>query len=440
MDDVIVEILVIALLLSANGLFSMSEMAIVSARKIRLQSLADKGNRRARRVLDLADDPNLFLSTVQIGITLIGILSGAFGGATLASKLGTWLSSLPGLESYGEAIGLAVVVVVITFLSLVLGELVPKRVALSSADRISIAVAGPMYTLSRLMSPLVKLVSFSTELVLRLFKVRPSDAPSITEEEIEVLIEQGTRSGVFEETEQDLLQGVLRLDDWRVGVVMTGRPQIDWLDVDEPLAVIHDKIVQSQRSRYLVSQGALDNILGVVHTRDMLAQLMVGESWDLRSLVRAPLFVPESMSTLRLLELFKQHGTYVAVVIDEYGAIQGMVTDTDILESIAGELPAVDQPEESEAVQRDDGSWLLDGMLHIEKFKELLDVEELPDEDAAYQTVGGFVMYRTDSIPVSGQAFECVGLRFEVMDMDGRRVDKGLVTRLPVEPSEFAAA
>lgn len=434
MNDPFLEILVIALLLLTNGIFSMSEMAIIAARKARLQQLADTGNRYARLTLKLANDPNKFLATIQIGITSIGILSGAFGGATLAKTIGAWAGTIPAIKPYSEAVGVAVVVIILTYLSLIIGELVPKRLALNNAERIAIFMAPPMNFLSVLAAPLVKLLSLSTNLVLWLLKIKPSTEPLITQEEIEILIEQGAQSGALDEAEQDILESVLRLDEQRVGAVMTARPQIIWLDLEDQPEVTQQKIILSPYSRFLLSRDDLDNFLGVVYAKDILAQNLSDQPLDLSALARPPLFVPENMSTLKLLDLFKQKGTHIAVVVDEYGVIQGMATDTDILESIVGDLPANDELEEPEAIQRDDGTWLLDGMLSIDRLKKLFDIERLPDEELGdYQTVGGFVIYLMESIPVSGEWFECAGLRYEVMDMDGRRVDKVLVT--PVQPN-----
>ncbi len=434
MDDPFLEILVIALLLLTNGIFSMSEMAIVSARKTRLQQLAETGNRQAWVTLKLADDPNKFLATVQIGITTIGILSGAFGGATLAEMIATWLSVFPSVKPYSEALSVVIVVIILTYLSLIIGELVPKRLALNSAERIAIVMAPPMNFLSVLAAPLVKLLSLSTNFVLWLLKIKPSTESNITQEEIEILIEQGTQSGALGEAEQDILESVLRLDEQRVGAVMTARPQIVWLDLEDPPAITQQKIILSPYSRFLLSKDDLDNLLGVVYAKDILTQNLSDKPLDLGALARPPLFVPENMSTLKLLDLFKQKGTHVAVIVDEYGVIQGMATDTDILESIVGDLPAIDEPEEPEAIQREDGSWLLDGMVPIDRLKKLLDIEKLPDEEFGdYQTLGGFMIYRMESIPIAGEWFECGGLRFEVVDMDGRRVDKVLVIPLPKE-------
>ncbi|MBN2003714.1 MAG: HlyC/CorC family transporter [Anaerolineae bacterium] len=429
MNNSLSEVFVILFLLMINGVFAMSEMSIVSARKARLQQLSDEGNRNAQTALKLADNPNKLLSTIQIGITSIGVLSGAFGGATLAETISLWLHDIPTLAPYSEAIGVAVVVTIITYLSLIIGELVPKRLALNNAERIAVLSAPLMTFLSKLTAPLVKLLSVSTDFVLWVLRVKPSTEPLITQEEIEILIEQGAQSGVFEETEQDILESVLRLDEQWVGAMMTARPQIVWLDLTDDLETIREKIAQSPHSRFPVSKDELDNIFGIVYVKDILTQSFANAPLDLKALVRLPLFVPESMSTLKLLELFKRTGTHIAMVVDEYGVIQGMTTDTDILESIVGDLPTVDEPEEPEIIQREDGSWLVDGILPIERVKKLLDLEELPNEALnAYQTLGGFIVYHIGSIPVAGESCECENWRFEVVDMDGRRVDKVLVT------------
>lgn len=432
--DPLSDVFIILLLLLTNGVFAMSEMAIVSARKARLQQLAEEGSRNARTALTLAENPNKLLSTIQVGITSIGVLSGAFGGATLAEKIALQIHNVPALAPYSEAIGVAVVVTIITYLSLIVGELVPKRLALNNAERIAVRTAPLMKFLSKLAAPLVKLLSLSTDFILWVLRVKPSTEPLITQEEIEILIEQGAQSGVFEETEQNILESVLRLDEQWVGAMMTARPQIIWLDLADDLDTIREKIALSPHSRFPVSKDELDNIFGIVYVKDILTQSFANTPLDLKSLVRLPLFVPESMSTLKLLELFKRTGTHIAMVVDEYGVIQGMTTDTDILESIVGDLPAIDEPEEPESVQREDGSWLMDGILPIERIKKLLNLERLPDEELnAYQTLGGFIVYHIGSIPVAGESCECEGWRFEVMDMDGRRVDKVLVMPLAQE-------
>jgi putative hemolysin len=429
MSNPVLEILIIFLLLVANGVFAMAETAIVSARKARLQQLAEAGNSQARAALELATNPNQFLATVQIGITLVGILAGAFGGATIAEEIATRLNEIPSLAPYGETIGVGIVVLGITYFSLIIGELVPKRLALNNAERIASAVAAPMRALSAITAPAVRLLSTSTDIVIRLLGVKPSAEPSITPEEIKILIEQGTESGVFEASEQDMIESVLRLNERRVGAVMTPRTQIVWFDIEDSPEDIRRKIANSQHSRFPVVKGSLDNVLGIVRAEDLLNQSLAGRPLDLTVLLRPPLFVPESVSALKVLELFKQEGAQIALITDEYSGIEGMVTHNDILEDIAGYIPSAGEPAEPQATRREDGSWLLDGLLHIDELKEIFDIEKLPDEEHVhYQTVGGFVMTQVRSIPTVGQCFEWRKLRFEVVDMDGRRVDKVLVT------------
>lgn len=417
----------------------MSEMAIVSARKVRLQQFANQGNIKARRALKLADSPNQFLSTVQIGITLIGTLAGAFGGATLAEKLAIELKRVPiaFFSVNSDAIALFLVVLTISYLSLVVGELVPKRLALNNPEQIAIGMASPMQVLARITAPAVHLLSYSTDIVLRLLGIGPSTEPEITEEEIKILIEQGTEAGTFEEAEQDMLNRVFRLGDRRVSALMTPRPDIVWLDLEDSSDVNRYKMINCSHTRFPVCQGEIDNVLGVLQVNTLLAQCLAGQGLDLTSSLRSPVFVPESTRVLKVLELFKQSGPHLALVVDEYGIIQGLVTLNDILEAIIGDIPSVDDTDEAQAVQREDGSWLVDGMLPVEEFRQLFDIEELPGEQRGnYHTLGGFVITHLGRIPTAADRFEWSGLRFEVMDMDGNRVDKVLVMPISKESSQ----
>lgn len=427
------EILVILLLILANGLFAMSEMAVVSARKTRLQQLANQGDLRAQAALDLANSPNRFLSTVQIGITLVGILAGAFGGATLSQSIAELLNRVPALEPFSGTLSLLLVVLLITYLSLVVGELVPKRLALNAPEKIATAIAIPMQLLSAIASPAVRLLSASTEVGLKLFGVGPTESePLVTEDEIKVLLEQGREAGMFEAAEQDMVERIFRLDDQPISALMTPRPDIVWLNLNSSAEENRLKITQSDHTRFPVCQNTLDNVLGVIHITDLLARSMAGEPLDLTSTLRQPLFVPETTRALRIMEMFKQSDTHIAIAVDEYGVIQGIVTLNDILEAIIGDLPSVGQSEDTSAVQREDGSWLLDGMVSIDKFKDLFELNRLPGEEMGnYQTLGGFVITYLGRIPVAADHFEWGGLRFEVMDMDGNRVDKMLV--MPID-------
>ena len=439
MSNPALEILIIFLLIVANGVFAMSEAAIISARKARLQQLAEAGNSQARAALELATHPNQFLATVQIGITLVGILAGAFGGATIAEEIAARLSVVPFLVPYSEVVGVGIVVLGLTYFSLIIGELVPKRLALNNAERIASAVAAPMRALSAIAAPVVRLLNVSTDVVIRVLGVKPSTEPSITPEEIKILIEQGTESGVFEEAEQEMIESVLRLNERRVGAFMTPRMQIVWFGIEDSAEEIQRKIANSRHSRFPVIQDSLDNVLGIVRAKDLLTQSLANQQLDLMAWLHPPLFIPENMSALKVLELFKQKGTHIALVTDEYGGIQGMVTHNDILEAIVGYIHSAGSPAEPEATRREDGSWLLDGLLPIDKLKEIFDIEKLPDEEQShYQTVGGFVMAQVRNIPLVGQRFEWGNLCFEVVDMDGRRVDKVLVTPSPAEERQNA--
>ncbi|MDI9639264.1 hemolysin family protein [Oscillatoria amoena NRMC-F 0135] len=433
MSSLSVEILVIVLLVVANGIFAMSEIAIVSSRKARLQELINQGNIKARTALDLANTPNRFLSTVQVGITLVGIFAGAFGGATLSESLARELQRVPMFRPYAQALSFSLVVIGITYLSLIVGELVPKRLALNSPEEIATLVARPMSFLSAIASPIVHLLSASTEMVLRMLGINPAaPLPSVTEEELKILIQQGTEAGTFEAAEQEMVERVLRLGDRRLSSIMTPRPEIVWLDLNEPLEVNRQKIITSVHTRFPVCQGSPDEVLGVVQVTDLLASCLANQPLDLTVSLRQPLFVPEGTRALKVLELFKKTGTHIALAVDEYGVIQGLVTLNDILEAIVGDMPSSHEPEESGFTQREDGSWLVDGMVSIEKLKAFFRLPELPGEQRGnYHTLGGFVVTYLGHIPTAAVHFEWGGFRFEVMDMDGNRVDKVLVMPVP---------
>ncbi len=441
MHSVGLDVLIVLCLILLNGILSMSEIAVVSARKPRLQQWSEDGDRRAQQALELANSPNRLLSTVQVGITFVGVMSGAFGGKTIAISLEHYLRSFESLTPHADSLALGLVVLGITFFSLVLGELVPKRVALNNPERVASMVARPMRFLAAVVAPLAGVLSGATDLILRLVGMRPSTDPPITEEEIRLLIKQGTVAGVFEEAEQEMLHRVLRLGERRVGVAMTPRSRMEWLDLNEPAQRLRRKVSKSVYSRFPVCQGRLSNLLGVVFVRDLLARMLKGGSFDIRACLRQPLFVHEGMLLLNVMERFKESGTEFALVVDEYGTIEGVVTLNDILEAIIGDLPSMDEIDEPSILRRDDGSLLIDGMLPVDELKELLGVKKLPGETAGhYQTLGGFVMTCLKKIPMSGEHFVCCGYRFEVVDMDRHRVDKVLIERWPQDDGEACNA
>jgi putative hemolysin len=428
MRVLVMEFLIIILLIVLNGLFAMSEMSIVSARKTRLQQWADEGNTKARIALDLANAPNNLLSTVQIGITLIGILAGAFGGASVATTIADQVRRLPFLAPYSDTIGFGLVVVVTAYLSLVIGELAPKRLALNSPERIAATVAAPMRLLSTIAAPIVRLLSLSTDIVLRLLGTRPSTEPPITEEEIKVLIAQGAQAGVFAESEQEMVERVFRLGDLRVNAVMTPRTEMVWLDLDDPTEQNLRKIADSHYAAYPVGQGTPDTIRGVLYAKDLLARLLNGQPIDLEACLCPAVFVPDGMAAVQVLDLLKEAHAHIALVIDEHGGVEGLVTVNSIAEEIVGDIPHPKEIAEPFIVRREDGTWLLDGRLSVDEFKEHFALGRLPGEDLGrFRTIGGFVVQQIGRIPAVSDYFEWAGLRFEVIDMDGPRVDKVLV-------------
>ncbi len=419
-------LIAIAILLLLNGVLAMAETALLSVRKTRLQNQLNKGDARAGLVLKLTENPNQFLSVIQIGITSIDLLIGALTGATLGVWINMELERFPILAPYSEIISIVVGVLPVTYLSLVLGELVPKRLALRDPEGVSEMVAGSMSFFSIVFSPFVKLVSFSTEAILKLMGVKASEEPPVTEEEIHLLIDQGKQAGVFEESEQDMVEGIFSLGDSRVYSLMTPRTEIVWLDIADSIEEIREKIAECSYSRFPVRQDSLETIVGIVKSRDLLVESLSGKEIDLKTLIKPAYFIPETMFASRALELFKEKNTEILMVVDEFGGLQGLLTINDVLEEIVGAM----EFEEPQATQRQDGSWLLDGMLEVDEFKELFNFVTLPHEDE-YETLSGFVMTLLGRVPQPADNFEWNTYRFEVMDMDGRRVDKVLVTTLP---------
>lgn len=429
MPSITSEVLFIFILILANGVFAMTEAAVMSSRKERLQQWAKAGNDGARTVLELGHDPTRFLSTVQFGITLVGVLAGVYGGATIAEQLAIYVEKIPLLTPYSKAVSLGLIVAIITYLSLIIGELVPKRLALNNPERIAATLIKPMRFLAKTASPAVSFLSHSTNAVLRVIGVKPSTEPPVTEDEIKIMLEEGKQAGVFEKAEQDMVERIFKLGDRRVYTLMTPRADVIWLDVDDAREAIQEKAA-SGRSRFPVCEGSLDHVLGIVKMKDLLARSLAGQTLDLRSALRQPLYVPESMRAFKVLEQFKQSRTHIALVLNEYGSVQGLITLNDILEAIVGDMPSSDAPNEPMIVRREDGSWLADGMLPVEDFKKHFQLAVLPNEETGeYQTLGGFVMMHMERIPKPTDHFEWDGLRFEVMDMDGHRVDKVLVMR-----------
>jgi len=417
--------LVILLLIIANGIFALSEMSLVSSKKVKLEQLDSKG---AEQALNLMATPNRFLSTVQIGITLIGVLAGAFGGSALSAPLAAAMKRISWLEPYAQSISFTLVVILITYFSLVIGELVPKRIALSNPERFAVATAGLMTIIARVAQPLVKFLSFSMNFALRLLGVNPNNVESLTSEEITVLLEQATQEGLVERAEQDIVHNVFLLGDKRVNSVMTARPEIHWLDTELSADELQNYMKEHPHNRYVVADGDLSHVRGVVLVRDLLLSGFPNNlDWNV---IQKPLYIPETMSPLNLLEEFKKQRQHLALVIDEYGELEGLVTVTDLLESMVGDLPDYSENSNPLAVKRDKNSWLVDGLLPIDELKNIFALDELPEGSAKeFQTVGGFLLSEFGYIPRPSDRVKWQNLVFEIMDMDGQRIDKILISK-----------
>ena len=417
------EIFFVLLLILLNGLLAMSELALVSSRKSRLERMAGLGNSGARTALHLIEDPSRFLSTVQIGITLVGILAGAVSGATIADRLGDWLETFPAVAPHGDTIAIGLAVVVITYLSLIVGELVPKRIALANPERVASLVARRMKLLSHLAAPAVWLLKVSTDAVLRFMKLSATRKESVTEDEVKSLVAEGTLAGIFVPQEREMIDGVLRLANRPVRVIMTPRSEIVWVDLQADHETLKQVAEASRFSRLLVCDGSVDHAVGVVHTKDLLPLALENQPIDLQSVMVPALIVLDRLSVLRLIERFRLEGVHMAVVVDEYGVTEGVATLTDLLESIAGELPEGGEAAKLLIVQRDDGSWLVDGTLPIDEFEDRIGLRGLR-EHGGFDTVAGFVLQQFDHLPTVGESFLYRHTKFEVVEMDGRRIEK----------------
>jgi putative hemolysin len=432
------DLALLVFLILLNGLFAMSEMALTAARKARLAVMVETGDAGASAAMDLHEHPTKFLSTVQIGITSIGVLNGIVGEAAFAAPLADWLMAtfhVP--ERAADISGTALVVVIITFLTIIFGELVPKRLGQMFPEAVARLVARPMELLSTATRPFVWTLSACTEAVLRLLGIREAPNRSVTEEEIAASLEEGLDAGVIEAQEHQMVRNVFRLDERQIGSMMIPRAEIDWVEVNEPLTDVLGRMGEHQHSRYPVCRGGLDDVIGVVAAQSLLKPLAEGRTPELSELLQPPVFVPETLSGMELLDHFRASNAQLVFVVDEYGAVQGVITVRDVLEAITGEFSAPSD-EDAWAVRRPDGSWLMDGLIPVPELKDRLEVKDLPEEDRGrYNTLAGMIMLLLGQLPRTADVVEWSGWRFEVVDLDGKRVDKVLVTRsAPMQEDE----
>ena len=421
------EFLIILFLVILNGIFAMAEIALVSSKKVRLEEKANNGSKGARIALQLLHKPEEFLSTVQIGITLIGVIAGAYGGANWTNDVSAFIAQFGLLQKYAVEISYVIVVGIITYLSIIVGELVPKSIAFNNPEGVAIALAPVMSVLSLITTPLVKFLSFSTKTVVSIFRIKVKNEPPVTEEELKILLDQGSQLGTFEKNESEMIKSIFRFGDRKAKSVMINRQEIVWIDVNDSRENIEKIMNSSTFSRLPLGDGSLDRVIGIIKVKDYFRQSDVGKEADLRDIVTQPLFVQKNMPGIKILDRFRETKIHLAIIIDEYGSTQGMITLHDLVENILGELPERYENYEKPVFEREDGSFLIDGSILIDELEEILKVRF--ERHQEYSTLGGYVMSKLNRIPKTGDKFSSENYKFEVVDMDGKRVDKVLVQK-----------
>ncbi|WP_235991869.1 hemolysin family protein [Metabacillus schmidteae] len=431
-SSILVSILIVLILIVANGIFAMTEISIVTSKKNRLEKRKEEGDSRAGFALKLAEDPNQLLSTIQIGITLIGVITGAFGGATIAGQLSVYVEKVELLAPFSDTLSFAVVVGLSTYLSLIIGELVPKRIGMGNPEKVALIVAKPMYYFSKVGRPLIWFLSKSTEIVLKLLRIKPNDEPEVTEEEITQLIEQGVYSGVLEEIEQDMVEQIFDLGDKHLGNILTPRTKLVWLDLEDSFEENIKIMTESPYSKFPVGKGSLDSFEGIIHTKDVFSKVMQGKEFRLEECIEQALVLPESMKVFQSLESLKTSGQHQAMVIDEYGGIEGFVTLHDIVENIVGDMPDEDEID-PQIIKRDEETWLADGFVSFNAFIKYFDLEDISiqlSNKSSFHTLGGFITNQIGDIPKVTDTVQVKDLKLEVIDMDQFRVDKIMISKV----------
>lgn len=432
------EIIIVLVLIVLHGFLVLGEIALLTAKRSRLESEKMKGNRNASIALGLLDNIDNYLSAMQIGITLISIVEGAYAGVAIGKHLEPLVSLIPALAPYAEQISLSVVVTLITYLSLIIGELAPKYIAIQYAEGLAIAIAPVMNFITRVTGPISVFLSWSTKMFMRLLFIKPNEQQSVSEEEIKLMVKMANQQGVLEQKESEFIQNILRFADRDAYTIMTHRNDVEWLDVNAPIEENDHIVYESGYTKFLVCDDTIENILGVVKLRDYVDNRSK-PGFDLRNIVTQPLYLPETMNALKILERFRKERNYFAVVVDEYGSTQGIITLHDLTENIFGALPDVDDKEGPAIVTREDGSLLVDGTIPIDELRETIALKEFDFEDADYSTLAGFILYKLSEIPKVGDLMEAEGYRFEIMDMDKSKIDKVLISKMEAEKENGAA-
>lgn len=428
------EIVIVLVLIVLHGFLVLGEIALLTAKRSRLEGEKMKGNGNAAIAVALLDDIDNYLSAMQIGITLISIVEGAYAGVAIAHYLEPIVATVPTLAPYTAQISLSIVVTVITYLSLIIGELAPKYIAIQYAESLAIACAPVMRLITKITGPISKMLSWSTKMFMRLLFIKPNDQQNISEEEIKLMVKMANQQGVLEQKESEFIQNILRFADRDADTVMTHRNDVEWLDVNAPIEENDRIIYESGYTKFLVCDDTIENILGVVKLRDYIDHRQK-PGFNLRNILSQPLFVPETMNAIKILENFRKERNYFAVVVDEYGSTQGIITLHDLTENIFGALPDVDDTEEPSIVPREDGSLLVDGMIPIDELRDTVSLKEFDFEDADYTTLAGFILYKLSEIPKVGDHFETEGYRIEIVDMDKSKIDKVLIQKLEPDPA-----
>ncbi|KZX14871.1 hemolysin family protein [Methanobrevibacter curvatus] len=424
--NIFLEIIIIIISIIVSAYLVMAEMAIVSSRKVKLQKMLKDGDKRAQIAIDLYDNPNDFLSVVQVGITLISIIIGAVSGASLSDTLYIYLKHVP----YGHTIAMVSVIIITTYITLVIGELVPKRAGLNNPEKISLKISRSLKILTKISRPLLFVLSVSTDFILKLIGSYKKNVDVITEDDVKLLIEEGIEDGTIEKDEEEIIRNVFRLDEQKIDVLMTPRTEIIWIDLEDPQEDMKKRVIQSERSIFPVARDELDNLEGVIQAKDILSSMFLEGEYDIEECIKKPIIVPENLQALDLLKKFKENKEYVhmALIVDEHGSVVGLITLNDFLEGLVGDIPGIDETDDPKAIKRSDDSYLIDGSFQIDRFKDMFQIsEKLPEEEDNFTTLAGFILSFLDKIPEEGESFTWKNLKFEVLDMDGHHIDKILV-------------